>query len=203
MFSRFYQKRVCFGFKISKRVFGKGKRAADTLTTMSATAALTLRPLLELRGGGFSIPDAVSTIAASDQRDHAALLVSLVVMLSFEAAVKALVSSGVVSTVAGRKMLHIMCGPLFISLWPLFSGGGPNAKWLAALCPLFMTLKVGGTSLASSSLATSLATRHLRNYQPSKHHHHCQPWERPPASMLLRLSPTPPWPQHPPLSFTM
>mmetsp|Transcript_72412 Transcript_72412/g.206061 ORF Transcript_72412/g.206061 Transcript_72412/m.206061 type:complete len:122 (-) Transcript_72412:862-1227(-) len=116
---------------------------------MSA-AALTLEPLLTLRGGfsPLSIPDTVSTITAriatSERRDHAALVVSLAVMLSFETTVKALVAGGgYVSTVAGRKMLHIMCGPIFISLWPLFSAGDSNAKWLAALCPAFMTLKVG------------------------------------------------------------
>mmetsp|Transcript_36858 Transcript_36858/g.85129 ORF Transcript_36858/g.85129 Transcript_36858/m.85129 type:complete len:280 (-) Transcript_36858:188-1027(-) len=130
---------------------------------MSA-AALTLEPLLTLRGGfsPLSIPDTVSTIAAkiaaSERRDHAALVVSLAVMLSFETTVKALVAGGYVSTVAGRKMLHIMCGPIFISLWPLFSAGDSNAKWLAALCPAFMTLKFAAVGAGLLNLPKVVAS---------------------------------------------
>jgi len=85
--------------------------------------------------------DTLSTCAAYDNRDGLALAAALIVMLSFEAFVKGLVAHNVVSTVTGRKMLHIMCGPIFISLWPLFTDDNPYAKWLAALCPAFMTLK--------------------------------------------------------------
>ena len=80
------------------------------MSAAALTPTLTLEPLLTrvltLRGGlsTLSVPDTVSTIAAriaaSEQRDHAALVVSLAVMLSFETTVKALVAGGYVSTVS-------------------------------------------------------------------------------------------------------
>ena len=91
---------------------------------------------LALRGGSFVL----SSLSSSEHRDAYALATALLVMLAFEATVKGLVKSRALSSVAGRKALHIGCGPIFLLLWPLFSDA-PHARRLAALCPGIMTAK--------------------------------------------------------------
>ena len=90
----------------------------------SSRSAMSLHPQLQVLAeirGGYSISEAVSTCATSENRDSIALATALLVMLSFESTVKALVAGNVVSTVTGRKMLHILCGELLWALPPCAS----------------------------------------------------------------------------------
>jgi len=80
------------------------------------------------------------------QRDVCAFALSSSVMLATVESVKLCASKGLFDRHFTRKLMHIAVGPIFLLLWPLFSGEGSSHLWAAAV-PLAMTAKFALTGL--------------------------------------------------------
>eukprot|EP00216_Chloropicon_sp_CCMP2111_P001394 CAMPEP_0198244080 /NCGR_PEP_ID=MMETSP1446-20131203/32836_1 /TAXON_ID=1461542 ORGANISM="Unidentified sp, Strain CCMP2111" /NCGR_SAMPLE_ID=MMETSP1446 /ASSEMBLY_ACC=CAM_ASM_001112 /LENGTH=387 /DNA_ID=CAMNT_0043928043 /DNA_START=66 /DNA_END=1229 /DNA_ORIENTATION=- len=74
-------------------------------------------------------------------QDIGAALFSLVGSLILVRSLDNLAERGVVGKNSSRKLIHILCGPLFCASWALFSPD-PSARWLSAMVPLAQAVRL-------------------------------------------------------------
>ena len=93
-------------------------------------------------------------------QDIVATLVTFMLALSWLRAMNTLAHWGLLEQKLSRKLIHIGTGPLFILCWNLFSEG-PQARYLAALTPLMITLQffAVGIELIKDPAAVQAMTR--------------------------------------------
>lgn len=84
--------------------------------------------------------------------DFQSLGICFLVVLSFLKFTEFLADSHVLTSVQSRKVVHILTGPLYIALWPIYSND-PEAKFICAIVPLVVTLRFAliGLGLKKSS----------------------------------------------------
>lgn len=82
---------------------------------------------------------------------------------AFLVVVQQLTATGILPSLVTRKLVHILCGPAFFSLWPFYSAT-MSGRLIAAVIPAFFSiiLFASGTAAAlspRSALARSLSRR--------------------------------------------
>jgi phytol kinase len=75
-----------------------------------------------------------------------ALIITLAAALAWLRLVDFLAHRGLIESRLSRKIIHIGTGPLFVLCWLLFRPT-PEARWLAALVPLLITLQFIGVGV--------------------------------------------------------
>jgi phytol kinase len=79
-------------------------------------------------------------------QDIVATLGTFALMLIWLRALDALAERRIVSQQLSRKIIHIGTGPIFLICWNLYSFA-PQARWLAALVPLSITMQFAAVGL--------------------------------------------------------
>jgi phytol kinase len=69
-----------------------------------------------------------------------ALLITLIIALAWLRLVDFIAARGWIDSALSRKIIHIGTGPIFVLCWLLFNDRG-DARWLAALVPLLITIQ--------------------------------------------------------------
>ena len=69
-----------------------------------------------------------------------ALLITLIIALVWLRLVDFIAAHGWIDSALSRKIIHIGTGPIFVLCWLLFNDRG-DARWLAALVPLLITIQ--------------------------------------------------------------
>jgi phytol kinase len=69
-----------------------------------------------------------------------ALIVTFIIALAWLRAVDFIAGRGWIDSALSRKIIHIGTGPIFVMCWLLFNDR-PEARWLAALVPLLITIQ--------------------------------------------------------------
>lgn len=104
------------------------------------------------------------TIARDDAHVTCGILCIVLVWLGLW---QQLCASGIVTSTATRKAIHISCGPAFIALWPLYSDE-PTARLAAAIVPLLFgfVLILSGLAKQSDSRRAALGRALSRSGNP-------------------------------------
>jgi phytol kinase len=69
-----------------------------------------------------------------------ALIITLIIALVWLRLVDFIAARGWIDSSLSRKIIHIGTGPIFVLCW-LFFNDSPDARWLAALVPLLITIQ--------------------------------------------------------------
>ncbi len=69
-----------------------------------------------------------------------ALIITFIIALAWLRAVDFIAGRGWIDSALSRKIIHIGTGPIFVLCWLLFNDR-PEARWLAALVPLLITIQ--------------------------------------------------------------
>lgn len=78
--------------------------------------------------------------------NYLALIITFAISLIFLRSMDFIAHRGFIDSKLSRKVIHIGTGPLFVLCWFLFKDT-PNARWLAALVPLVITIQFALTGL--------------------------------------------------------
>ncbi|MBI5291052.1 MAG: phosphatidate cytidylyltransferase [Chloroflexi bacterium] len=94
-------------------------------------------------------------------QDIVATVITLAVALGWLRLMDAGAHRGLIEQKLSRKIIHIGTGPLYVLCWNLFSDL-PQARWLAALVPLLITVQfiAVGAGLLQDPAAVQAMTRH-------------------------------------------
>jgi phytol kinase len=89
-----------------------------------------------------------------------ALLITFVIALGWLRAVDFIAARGWIDSTLSRKIIHIGTGPIFVLCWLLFNDQS-NARWLAALVPLLITIQflLVGTGLLKDAGSVKAMSR--------------------------------------------
>ncbi len=89
-----------------------------------------------------------------------ALLITFIIALVWLRLVDFIAARGWINSSLSRKIIHIGTGPIFVLCWLLFNDHS-NARWLAALVPLLITIQflLVGTGLLKDQEAVQAMSR--------------------------------------------